>query len=127
MNFKNKLLSSSRITKQFLVALTDLGSFSFAAVLACLVSNLDLLNISLTELLRIAWIPFFSVLVFYFFGVYRSVLRYIDFALIYLLFKALIVAFLLNLKRFPAIFLPTLLPKFRQITMVHYQELKILY
>ena len=97
MNFKNKLLSSSRITKQFLVALTDLGSFSFAAVLACLVSNLDLLNISLTELLRIAWIPFFSVLVFYFFGVYRSVLRYIDFALIYLLFKALIVAFLLNL------------------------------
>ncbi len=79
------------------MALTDLGSFSFAAVLACLVSNLDLLNISLTELLRIAWIPFFSVLVFYFFGVYRSVLRYIDFALIYLLFKALIVAFLLNL------------------------------
>ena len=79
------------------MALTDLGSFSFAVVLACLVSNLDLLNISLTELLRIAWIPFFSVLVFYFFGVYRSVLRYIDFALIYLLFKALIVAFLLNL------------------------------
>tara|TARA_B100000965_G_scaffold388337_1_gene392787 strand:- start:810 stop:2723 length:1914 start_codon:yes stop_codon:yes gene_type:complete len=97
MNFKNKLLSSSRITKQFLVALTDLVSFSFAIALACLVSNLDLINISSKEFLRIVWIPFFSVLVFYFFGVYRSVLRYIDFALIYLLFKALVVTFILNL------------------------------
>ena len=97
MNLKNKLLSSSRITKQFLVALTDLVSFSFAVILACLVSNLDLSSISSSEVLRIIWIPFFSVFVFYSFGVYRSVLRYIDFALIYLLFKASIVAFLLNL------------------------------
>ena len=97
MNFKNKLLSSSRITKQFLVALADLISFSFALLLACIVSNLDLLNISPIEFLRIIWIPFFSVFVFYLFGVYRSVLRYIDFALIYLLFKALITTFLLNL------------------------------
>ena len=97
MNLKNKLLSSSRITKQFLVALTDLVSFSFAVILACLVSNLDLSSISSSEVLRIIWIPFFSVFVFYSFGVYRSVLRYIDFALINLLFKASIVAFLLNL------------------------------
>ncbi len=97
MNLKNRLLSSSRKAKQILVASTDFLSFTFSIYLASLVSNLDLERHSLNEIFRLLWIPAFSVFIFYLFGVYRSVLRYIDFALIYLLFKAIITAFVLNL------------------------------
>ena len=96
MNLKNRLLSSSRIAKQILVALTDFISFTFSVYLASLVSNLEFTQLVLNEIFRLLWIPAFSVFIFYLFGVYRSVLRYIDFALIYLLFKAIITAFVLN-------------------------------
>ena len=96
MSFKNRLLNSPRKTKQFLVAITDFVSFSLAVLLACLVSNLNLKDLSLIELVRIMWVPTFSVFVFYLFGVYRSVLRFIDFAVIYLLFKAILAAFIIN-------------------------------
>ena len=97
MNLKNTLLSSSRRTKQFIVASTDLISFSIAVILACVTSNLEIRELSPTEAIRLFWIPLFSIFVFYLFGVYRSVLRYIDFAVIYLLVKAIITAFLINL------------------------------
>ncbi len=97
MNFKNRLLSSSRRTKQILVASTDFISFSFASLLALFLSNLDVMSLTSFELIRVFWIPFFSVFVFYLFGIYRSVLRFIDFTLIHLLFKAVITAFLVNL------------------------------
>ncbi|MEL0239054.1 MAG: nucleoside-diphosphate sugar epimerase/dehydratase [Gammaproteobacteria bacterium] len=97
MNFKNRLLSSSRRTKQILVASTDFISFSFASLLALFLSNLDVMSLTSLELLRVFWIPFISVFIFYLFGIYRSVLRFIDFTLIHLLFKAVITAFLVNL------------------------------
>jgi UDP-N-acetylglucosamine 4,6-dehydratase len=97
MSLKNRLLSSSRKTKQFLVAFTDFSSFTVAIIFACMVSNLNLKDISSIELYSMGGVPFFSVLIFYMFGVYRSVLRYIDFALIYLLFKATLVVFLMIL------------------------------
>lgn len=96
MSLKSRLLDSTRKTKQFLVALTDFFSFSLAVLLACLVSNLNFYDLSFTEYLRILWVPIFSVFVFYLFGIYRSVLRYIDFNVIYLLFKAILAAFVIN-------------------------------
>jgi len=96
MSLKNRLLDSTRKTKQFLVALTDLFSFSLAVLLACLASNLNFYDLTYIEYLRILWVPLFSVFVFYLFGVYRSVLRYIDFNVIYLLFKAILAAFIIN-------------------------------
>ena len=96
MSLKSRLLDSTRKTKQFLVALTDFFSFSLAVLLACLVSNLNFYDLSFTEYLRILWVPLFSVFVFYLFGIYRSVLRYIDFNVIYLLFKAILAAFVIN-------------------------------
>ena len=97
MSFKNKLLSSSRKSKQILVASTDFLSISLAVLLACKASNIDLQDLVLNEMLRLLWIPALTVLIFYFFGIYRSVLRYIDFVVIYLLCKAIITAFLFNL------------------------------
>ncbi len=96
MNFKTKLLTSQRQTKQILVSIVDFFSFTFAMILASFVSGLSLKELSFFELLRILWVPVFSVFVFYVFGVYRSVLRYIDFAVIYLLFKAILTAFAIN-------------------------------
>ncbi len=96
MSFKKRLLNSPRKTKQFLVALTDFSSFSLAVLFACLVSSISIKDLPLSELIRILWVPLFSVFIFYLFGVYKSVLRYIDFAVIYLLFKAIVIAFLLN-------------------------------
>ncbi len=96
MSLKSRLLDSTRKTKQFLVALTDFFSFSLAVLLACLVSNLNFYDLTFTEYLRILWVPLFSVFVFYLFGIYRSVLRYIDFNVIYLLFKAILAAFVIN-------------------------------
>lgn len=97
MNLKYRLLNSSRATKQIIVALSDLLSFTAAIFLAYLVSDLSLKDITSSEILRLSLTPLFSVLVFSIFGVYRSVLRYIDFALIYLLFKATLTAFFIIL------------------------------
>ncbi|MBL52084.1 MAG: polysaccharide biosynthesis protein [Candidatus Marinimicrobia bacterium] len=97
MSFKNKLLLSSRVNKQILVASTDFLSISLAVLLACLASNIVTQELTLNEILRLLWIPLFTVFIFYLFGIYRSVLRYIDFAVIYLLCKAIMTAFILNL------------------------------
>ena len=97
MTLKNRLLTSSRATKQMLVALTDFLSFTASLLLACFVSGKIFGELAIFEILRLASIPLFSVLIFYVFGVYRSVLRYIDFVLIYLLFKATLTAFFIIL------------------------------
>ena len=93
---KRLLLASSRQTKQFIVASTDLLSLCIAVFSAILVSNLDLRDLSLEQALGLIWIPFFSIFVFYLAGVYNSVLRYIDFSVIYILVKAIILTLLLN-------------------------------
>ena len=61
MSFKNRLLNSPRKTKQFLVAITDFLSFSLAVLLACLVSNLNLKDLSLIELVRILWLSLIHI------------------------------------------------------------------
>ena len=94
---KNKLLSSSRGFKQCVVASTDLVSFFIATMLAALSSNLSIEDIANSTLGSLVFLPLFSVFIFYVFGIYRSVLRYIDFAVIYLLFRAILTAFALNL------------------------------
>ena len=49
-------------------------------------------NISLAQFLELFWLPFFSVLVFSFRGVYKSVLRYINFLTIYNLIQAIFIS-----------------------------------
>ena len=97
IKFKHFLLALSRRTKQLIAAFTDLLSVSLAVVLAILVSDRVVLDLSLVDILWIALTPFFSVFIFSFSGVYKSVLRYIDFSVIYLLIRAVCLAFLLNL------------------------------
>ncbi len=97
MRFKERLLSANRTTKQLIVASSDIISISFATFFSLYIADYDLLNLTFNDLLRIFWVPFFSVFIFYNFGVYKSVLRFIDLGFIYLLLKAMTVVALLNL------------------------------
>ena len=95
MNLKEKLLSSSRAIKQLIVAFTDFLSISFSILLTIHLSSDEGLTLSINQILTLLWVPLFSVFVLYFFKVYQSVLRFIDFAFIYRLLKAIFTAFLL--------------------------------
>jgi FlaA1/EpsC-like NDP-sugar epimerase len=96
IKFKAHLLALSRRNKQLIAAFTDLISICFSVSLAILVSNVVILDLNIEGILWIVLTPFFSVLIFHFLGVYRSVLRYIDFSVIYLLTRAVLLAFILN-------------------------------
>jgi len=70
---------------------------SLATVSAVLFSDKIILDLSFEEFFRLIWIPIFSVSIFYLTGVYRSVLRFIDFTVIYLLIKSIFLVFLLGI------------------------------
>ncbi len=93
---KRLLLASSRRTKQLIVASTDFISLSIAVLLALLTSNQSILELNFDEILRLIWIPIFSIFIFYLSGVYSSVLRYINFSVIYLLSRSIILTLALN-------------------------------
>ncbi len=97
MNLREKLLSANRTTKQLIVALTDFSSIIFAISVSLYFSNQDIWSFSFNEYIRLLWVPLFSVIIFYFFGIYQSVLRFIDLAFIYSLIKAMLTVFILNL------------------------------
>ena len=96
MSLRQKLLSSSRKTKQLLVAFSDFICVLSSILFSAFLFNFEV-NISGHTVLIVLWVSFSSVFIFYLFGIYRSVLRYIDFAFIYLLFRAIVTAFIVNL------------------------------
>ena len=96
MSLRQKLLSSSRKTKQLLAAFSDFICVLSSILFSVFLFNFEV-NISGHTVLIVLWVSFSSVFIFYLFGVYRSVLRYIDFAFIHLLFRAIVTAFIVNL------------------------------
>ena len=113
-NLKEKILSTSRFNKQIIVGFSDWFCVSFSIIFSLYISNAALNDIDLMMFLQLAWLPFFSVLVFSFRGVYRSVLRYIDFSAIYNLLQAILLVFIaLVLIKISYIFLVTYFPEIR--------------
>jgi FlaA1/EpsC-like NDP-sugar epimerase len=94
---KQRLLSSSRLTKQFIASFVDFLSIIIGTTLALIVSDITLTNLILWDFFKLMWIPMSSVTLFYLAGVYRSVLRYINFSVIYLLLQSVLVALSVNL------------------------------
>ena len=94
MNLREKLLSSSRLVKQFIAAIIDLFTIFFAILVSIYLSGPDEFLIEPNKFIGILWIPFFSVLIFYFFGVYQSVLRFIGLAFFYRLLLAVAIVFI---------------------------------
>ena len=95
-NFKNNLLNSSRKTKVIIVCSNDLLLLFIATYVSIFVSELKLADLSFLEALKFVWTPFFTVLIFYITGVYRSVVRYINFGVIFIILRAITIAFFLN-------------------------------
>ena len=97
MNLKKSLLSTSRLNKKLLALLSDFFSMSFAILLALVASNVEIYSINLEEFLRLFWMPLLCVITFWYFGVYRSIVRYIDLSVIFILARAMFFCFVLLL------------------------------
>ena len=97
MNLKKTLLSTSRLNKKLLALTSDFLSMSFAILLALVISNVEIYSINLEEFLRLFWMPLLCVITFWYFGVYSSVVRYIDLSVIFILVRAIFFAFALGL------------------------------
>ena len=90
------LLSFPRSFKVSLAAATDFVSLSFAVYLALLSSEVSLISLSAGEIISISFFPFISVFLFYLFGLYKSVVRYIDFSFFLILLRILSIVSFLN-------------------------------
>ncbi|MEL0243838.1 MAG: polysaccharide biosynthesis protein, partial [Gammaproteobacteria bacterium] len=97
MNFKKTLLSTSRLNKKLLALLSDFLSMSLAILLALIVTNVEIYSLTFEELLRLSWIPFLCLISFWYFGVYSSVVRYLDLSVIFILARAIFFCFVLGL------------------------------
>ena len=96
-SIREKLLSANRLTKQIVIALTDFillllsSYFSFVIIFGLNTFNLT------DQYLKIILTPFIGVLVFFSLGIYKSIVRYIDFDVIRNLLSALAIILILNL------------------------------
>lgn len=95
MSLKKRLLSSSRLSKKLIVAFCDFLSICIATFFALYISDFDFQLLTLEHALRFSFIPFFCLVVFWYSGVYSSVVRYIDFSVIYIISKAILLTSLL--------------------------------
>ena len=94
---KDSLLSLSRKKKQSLTCLIDFLSICFSIIFAFSVADLSFNTLNILESLKLIWIPFLSICIFWLLGVYKSVVRFIDLSVIFLLVKAMLFAFIANL------------------------------
>ena len=97
MNFKEKLLSTSRLNKKIIVLLCDYVSITVAIYSAVLISEVDVNSIAKREFMSLLWTSVLTVSTFWYFGVYDSVVRYLNLFVIYILAKALSILALLSI------------------------------
>lgn len=97
IKLKNQLVQYSRKTKIAIALLSDFLSLLLATYIALVVSSVDITSLSILDLLRMSWLCIFSILIFYSFNLYKTIVRYIDFTVIYLILKAFFLVFILNL------------------------------
>jgi len=95
-NLKQRILSSSRLTKSIIVGANDY-LFFLVSNLVILFFNLQSVQPIPLELFLVTFIsPFVGVLCLYFLGAYRSLVRFIDFTSILELARSLLVIFLIH-------------------------------
>ncbi len=88
MNLKDLLLSSSRLTKKILALACDFISIYLAILYALFTSEyFDIVIID--NFFALIWMPILGVIVFWYADVYKSVVRYIDFSVIFTLIKSI--------------------------------------
>ena len=80
--FLQNLTRLGRVQKKIIVGFLDYCSLSVAFLLALLSNEISITQIDESLLSYILILPITTVLIFYLFGVYSSVLRYLDFSLL---------------------------------------------
>ena len=96
MSLKQSLLSTSRFKKKLIVLFTDFFCIFLATLFAMSISDVDFFSLNSAQILRYLWVPLLCVTAFWAFGVYSSVIRYIEFSLVIIIAKALSIAFIVN-------------------------------
>ncbi len=89
---KEVFLRQNRFTKQAIAISADMSSLYLSATI---ISMIFFVELELLTLPVIIIFPFFVIVVFVYFGVYRSVLRYINFSSINLILKAAVISYFL--------------------------------
>tara|TARA_S200000501_G_C20837132_1_gene749873 strand:- start:193 stop:2100 length:1908 start_codon:yes stop_codon:yes gene_type:complete len=97
MSLKTTLISTSRFNKKLIVLFTDLFFLCLTTQFSLIISNISLGSIHTEHFLRLLWLPLFSVISFWFLGVYNSVVRFIDFSVIIIIARAIGIVFVINL------------------------------
>jgi FlaA1/EpsC-like NDP-sugar epimerase len=96
MNLKGLLISSSRLTKKLLALSIDFISISLGILCSLYINNYLSNYETIGSLVGFIWIPVVCLFTFWYAGVYRSIVRYIDFSVVFSLSKAIIIALLIN-------------------------------
>lgn len=97
MSLKTTLILTSRFNKKLIVLFTDLFFLCLTTQFSLIISNISLGSIHTEHFLRLLWLPLFSVISFWFLGVYNSVVRFIDFSVIIIIARAIGIVFVINL------------------------------
>ena len=93
--FKERLLNSSRITKQAIVSLSDFFLIYLSILFSYQILNIGNYFFLETKPWTYLFIPLISVASLFAFGTYQSVIRYIDLSVIYTLLNAIFFSFLI--------------------------------
>src|SRR5210317_2044933 len=93
---RERLLSIDRSRKKTIVLILDFILILSSILFAGLMTDLEFSNLNFINSIKFIWIPFFSVFIFAISGVYRSVIRYIDFSSIFLVLKCIFFIFFFN-------------------------------
>ena len=93
---RERALALSRFNKQIVMVFTDFWLFFFSIFLAlCIVQGSLFITIS-EQIVRMFSLSLLGVLVFTSLGIYRSIVRYIEFSAIYKLVLAICLVFIIN-------------------------------
>ena len=93
----NTLTSLKRERKNFIVRSVDFFCILISIYLAFLASGISILQINFSQSVSLVSIPFVTIFIFNYLGVYRSVVRYIEFSSIYLLFRGFLFSCVVNI------------------------------
>ena len=97
MNLKKILLSASRLNKKLIALSCDFFSICLSTLFALIISNVELSSLNFKGYILLSWIPIMTVIVFWYFGVYRTVVRYIDLSVIFILSRAIFLLLILSI------------------------------
>ncbi len=92
----NPLTQLRRSQKKLIVSFADYLSILLSMYLAFIVSSISYQELDTSQTISLFSVPLITILIFNLIGIYSSVLRFMDFSVIYSIFKGILLALLIN-------------------------------